>query len=115
MGERRHEDAKWREHIAQRLDLVEGEIGTLRQGLQTNTTITQQIADDTSWLREVLKDAAGAIRFLCRLAKWWRFTVRYVLVPVGGLLVIPYLVIYWFSHNYTLPIWAQRVIEIFWK
>lgn len=113
--ERRQSDVKWRDELTERVDHIDGRLATVEQGLKTNTTITQQIADDTSWLRGVLNDGAGAIRFLCRVAKWWRFGVRYVLLPIGGLIVVPYLIVYWFTHNYTLPLWAARLVELFWK
>lgn len=112
--ERRQGDMNWREHISERVATIEVDIVTLERGLRANTTITQQIADDTSWLREVLKDGAGAIRFFCRVAKWWRFTLRYVLAPIGGVILIPYLVWYWFAHDYTLPLWAMRIFDL-WK
>lgn len=113
-AERRQSDTEWRKDLCGRVGHLEVQVATLEQGLRANTTLTQQIADDTSWLREVLNEGAGAIRFLCRLAKWWRFTVRYVLLPLAGLIVIPYLIVYWFAHDYTLPLWVQRLLEL-WK
>lgn len=129
--ERRQSDAKWREamllrmgtlethsnDLAIRVGHVEAELDTLTQSLRITATITQQIADDTSALREIQNEAAAARQFFCRLANLLRGTLKYVVVPIGCLIAIPYLlylVWYWFAHDYTLPIWVQKLIEL-WK
>jgi hypothetical protein len=116
MAERRKDDP-WRESI--RVQLVEQ--GSLYNRLDERVEHLEervgQIAADTSWLREVLNDAAAAIRLLCRLAKWWRFGIRYVLLPIASLMALPYLlylVWYWFAHDYTLPLWVEKLIAL-WK
>jgi hypothetical protein len=126
--ERRQSDNAWRAAMLLRLGAqdtrlntltarvvhIEGEVINIVGGLRANTTLTQQIADDTSALREIQNDAAAAIRFFCRMAKWWRFFLRYVVLPIGGLIAIPYLIVYWFAHDYTLPLWVTKLLEI-WK
>lgn len=100
--------------LAERVSHIEGKIGTLENGLHINTTLTQQIADDTLTIREVMREAVGAVQLLCRLSKLFKFTVRYIVIPVCCVILAPWLMWYWFAHDYTLPVWMQKLYEV-WK
>lgn len=100
--------------LCQRVDHLETRLNVIEGDLKDNTFLAEKIAEDTSAIRSLQEDAAAAVRFFCRLAKWWRFLVRYVLLPIGGMIAMPYLIWYWLAHDYTFPIWVQRLFEL-WK
>lgn len=82
--------------------------------LKDNTFLAEKIAEDTSAIRSLQEDAAAAVRFFCRLAKWWRFLMRYVILPIGGVIATPYLIWYWFAHDYSFPFWVTKFLGV-WK
>ena len=118
--ERRKLDAQRWAQNEERLHRMEEMLGTLYQrmdgfetSLSANNDLTQRIAEDTEGLRGVMNDAAAGLRLACRIAQWWRFTVRYIVLPIGGLVLTPFLIWYWFTHDYTFPIWVERLVGLF--
>jgi len=82
-------------------------VGGVEQALAANTTLTEGIARDTTFLRELMAEGRGAINFLCRLAAAWRFLVRYMLLPLLGSVLL----IYYFTHGYQFPEWFKGLAE----
>jgi hypothetical protein len=98
-----------------RLDEIEARTGILETGLRTMTTMVEQIADDTSFMRGWTKDGAATGRFFCRLAALGRKGFKYVVLPIGVVMVIPYVVYavwHWASHG-SWPWLAQKAIELY--
>jgi hypothetical protein len=79
----------------------------VEEGLSENTQLTSQIAGDTKFLRELLSEARGAIRFLCRIAQAWRFLLRYVVLPALAFVLL----LYYFTHGYQFPEWFKGLAE----
>jgi hypothetical protein len=77
-----------------------------------NTELTQQVSEETKSVREFMKDGAGAAKFFCRIAKAWRFIWRWVVIPIGGAVVLLYAIFYYAVHG-TFPPWVIAVAKIF--
>ncbi len=71
-----------------------------------NTKITEQVAEDTAFIRAAWAEGITAVRFFCRLAAAWRFLMKQVLIPMG----LPALGLYgfwYYTEFHHFPPWLS--------
>jgi hypothetical protein len=75
-------DDEFRAHVVEYLVAHDAAIAENTAVTRSVQTKTDQVAEDTAFIRSILADVAAGARLLCRLAAAWKFLVRQVFVPV---------------------------------
>ncbi|MGB8422170.1 hypothetical protein [Paraburkholderia sp.] len=75
-----------------------------------NTALTQTVNEETKAVREFMSDGATAAKFFCRLAKGWRFLLKWVFVPFCVPFGMIYAVGYYRAHG-SFPTWIIAVAK----
>ncbi|WAL81465.1 hypothetical protein OYT13_16630 [Pandoraea sp. XJJ-1] len=93
----------FRRHVALRMSAQDIAIAE-------NTALTQQVADDTAFIRSAWAEGIVAVRFGCRLAAAWRFLMRSVFLPF----VAPFAALYgiwYYRHFHEFPDWLSATFK----
>jgi hypothetical protein len=105
-------DELFRKAVAEQFAAVNTRLSQQDVVLASNTALTQQIANDTSAIRNAWSEGIGAIKFFCRLAAAWKFLLRNVLGPIGVPVALLYGCAYYSVHS-SFPPWLKALVNMF--
>ena len=103
-ADRRRSEDSWRASVEQRLAVGDATMRRLEDGLEANTRLTKQIADNTAGIVSFASELEAGTKLLCRIALGVSWTLKTVRQNLSALIVLLLAVAYFCNSAKLLDI-----------